>query len=146
MKNVLFVASRTNIAGGEIYLLDVFRHLDRSRFKPIVVVPGEGPFSAKLAELDIEYFVSESNYGWLKPPVAWYRFLDELPSRVRRLAQEMADRGIDLVHTNSNQILEGALAAKLAGIHPQLRHQTVKMTAKPEKVHIFANGTSLLYR
>jgi len=36
--------------------------------------------------------------------------------------------------------------AKLPGIHPQLRHQTVKLTADPKKVHLFANGTSLLYR
>jgi alpha-glucoside transport system ATP-binding protein len=38
------------------------------------------------------------------------------------------------------------LIAKLAGIHPQLRHQTVKLTADPAKVHLFANGKSLLYR
>jgi alpha-glucoside transport system ATP-binding protein len=36
--------------------------------------------------------------------------------------------------------------AKLPGIHPQLRKQAVKLTADPKKVHIFANGTSLLYR
>ena len=41
---------------------------------------------------------------------------------------------------------ETPIIAKLAGIHPQLRRQTVKMTALPEKVHLFANGTSLLYR
>ena len=38
------------------------------------------------------------------------------------------------------------LIAKLAGIHPELRRQTVKLAAKPEKVHLFAKGTSLLYR
>jgi alpha-glucoside transport system ATP-binding protein len=36
--------------------------------------------------------------------------------------------------------------AKLPGIHPNLRHQTVKMTADPSRVHLFANGNSLLYR
>jgi alpha-glucoside transport system ATP-binding protein len=36
--------------------------------------------------------------------------------------------------------------AKLPGIHPQLRHQTVKLTADPKKVHLFANGKSMLYR
>lgn len=117
MKNILFVASRSDIAGGEIYLLDVFKNLDRGRFTPIVVVPGEGTFTRKLETLDIEYFVSDVNYGWLKPPAAWYHFLEELPHRVRRLAQEMVDRKIDLVHTNSNQILEGAFAARLAGRH-----------------------------
>ncbi len=36
--------------------------------------------------------------------------------------------------------------AKLAGIHPQLRHQSVSLTADPKKVHLFAGGRSLLYR
>ncbi|OYW41815.1 MAG: ABC transporter ATP-binding protein [Rhodobacterales bacterium 32-66-7] len=43
---------------------------------------------------------------------------------------------------------EGAapLVAKLPGIRPNLRHQTLSLTADPDKVQIFANGTSLLYR
>ena len=39
-----------------------------------------------------------------------------------------------------------AMVAKLPGIRPELRHQTVKLTADPAKVHLFAGGTSLLYR
>ena len=38
------------------------------------------------------------------------------------------------------------VVAKLPGIRADLRHQTVKLTAEPQKVHLFANGTSLLYR
>jgi alpha-glucoside transport system ATP-binding protein len=41
---------------------------------------------------------------------------------------------------------ETPIIAKLPGIHPQLRHTSVKLTADPKKVHLFANGTSLLYR
>ncbi len=41
---------------------------------------------------------------------------------------------------------ETPVIAKLPGIHPQLRHQTVKLTADPKKVHLFSNGKSLLYR
>ena len=114
---VLFVASRSDIAGGEIYLLDVFRHLDRDRFTPIVAVPKKGALSEKLEDLGVEFFVSEANYGWMKPPLPWYRFLEGLPGRVRRLSQEMRARNITLIHTNSNMILEGALAAKLVGLH-----------------------------
>jgi alpha-glucoside transport system ATP-binding protein len=38
------------------------------------------------------------------------------------------------------------VVAKLPGIHPNLRGQSVRMTASPAKVHLFSNGTSLLYR
>ena len=36
--------------------------------------------------------------------------------------------------------------AKMAGIHPGLRGQTVTVGASPEKVQIFADGKSLYYR
>jgi alpha-glucoside transport system ATP-binding protein len=38
------------------------------------------------------------------------------------------------------------VVAKLPGIRPELRRQSVKLTADPKKVHLFANGKSLLYR
>ena len=39
-----------------------------------------------------------------------------------------------------------AVIGKLAGIHPELRGKTVRMTAAPEKVQVFHNGRSLYYR
>jgi alpha-glucoside transport system ATP-binding protein len=36
--------------------------------------------------------------------------------------------------------------AKLPGIHTGLRGNTVKLTAKPPKIHIFHEGVSLYYR
>ncbi|MGB8812338.1 MAG: TOBE domain-containing protein, partial [Paracoccaceae bacterium] len=38
------------------------------------------------------------------------------------------------------------VVGKLAGIHPGLRRQVVKLGADPKKVHLFHNGRSLLYR
>ncbi|WP_136644565.1 ABC transporter ATP-binding protein [Tabrizicola sp. YIM 78059] len=38
------------------------------------------------------------------------------------------------------------VVAKLPGIRSELRYQMVKLTAEPRKVHLFANGKSLLYR
>ncbi len=39
-----------------------------------------------------------------------------------------------------------AVVGKLPGIHADLRHRTVRLTAKPAKVHLFHKGRSLLYR
>ena len=41
---------------------------------------------------------------------------------------------------------ENPVIAKLPGIHPQLRHTEVALTADPKKVHLFSGGKSLLYR
>lgn len=116
-RTLLFIASRASIGGGEVYLFDVLAHLDRSRFTPIVAVPQPGPLSERLAALGIETLVLDAEYGWLQPPEAWYRFLRGYEGRVRRIAEFIVDRKIDLVHTNSNQVFEGAVAARLAGVH-----------------------------
>ncbi|MEM1076159.1 MAG: TOBE domain-containing protein, partial [Pseudomonadota bacterium] len=39
-----------------------------------------------------------------------------------------------------------AVIGKLQGIHAGLRGKNLKMTVNPEKVHLFSNGHSLLYR
>ncbi len=117
MNTILYIASRSDIAGGEIYLRDVFQYIDRSRFRPLVVLPGDGAFRALLDQMGIAWVIQEVDYGWLKPPMPWYSFLAGLPQRVRNLVRLIEEQKVGIVHTNSNQILEGALAAKLAGVH-----------------------------
>jgi len=41
---------------------------------------------------------------------------------------------------------QAALIAKLPGIHSDRRGHAISLTADPEKVHLFADGKSLLYR
>ena len=41
---------------------------------------------------------------------------------------------------------DGGVIAKLPGVHNNMRGQTVRLTADPAKVHLFAGGRSLLYR
>lgn len=121
--NILIIASRANIAGGETYLLSCLRYLDRTRYHPIVWLPGDGAFRSALEAASVEHFIDPANYGWLKPDQAWFDFLSGLPKRVRRLSDLMRHRDIRLVHTNSNQILEGALAARRVGVpHLYLAH------------------------
>jgi alpha-glucoside transport system ATP-binding protein len=41
---------------------------------------------------------------------------------------------------------DAQVVAKLPGIHAGLRHRVVKLGADPNKIHLFMNGRSLLYR
>ncbi|MGX9354207.1 ABC transporter ATP-binding protein [Roseobacteraceae bacterium S113] len=52
---------------------------------------------------------------------------------------------VTLLYIDSPQGSE-AMLAKLPGIHKGLRGSSVRLTTVPEKVHLFSNGTSLLYR
>lgn len=123
MTPILIIASRADIAGGENYLLSCLEYMDRSRYHPIFWLPGDGAFRVALERVGVEYMIEPVNYGWLKPPKPWFEFLSGLSERVRRIVSLIRERDIRLVHTNSNMILEGALAAKLAGVpHLYLAH------------------------
>ncbi|MFY0622491.1 MAG: sn-glycerol-3-phosphate ABC transporter ATP-binding protein UgpC [Pelagimonas sp.] len=45
-----------------------------------------------------------------------------------------------------NRPEDDPVIAKLPGVHRGMRGQAVRLTATPDKVHLFANGQSLLYR
>jgi len=123
MINILIIASRADIAGGENYLLSCLKHLDKRRYHPIIWLPGDGAFCAALEKVGVEYVVEQVDYGWLKPPKLWYEFLAGLPGRVQRIVDLIRTRDIRIVHTNSNMILEGALAARVVGVpHLFLAH------------------------
>ena len=121
---VLYISSRGDAgAGGENYLLTLFRNLDRKRFQPIVVLPNDGSLRKPLEDLAIEVIVIEANHGWLKPDRAWYGLVAGLQSRVKAIADIITAKQIAIVHTNSNHRFEGALAARLTGIpHLYLAH------------------------
>ena len=50
------------------------------------------------------------------------------------------------VYFESPRDEEEAVIAKLPGIHRDVRNQTLRMQADPDKVHLFMDGKSLLYR
>lgn len=122
--NVLYIASRGDSgAGGENYLLTLFRNIDRSRYTPFVVLPNDGSLRQPLEDLGIEVIVVEADYSWLQPDIAWYEVIEGLQSRVKTLSTIIENFDISIVHTNSNLRFEGALAARLSGVrHLYLAH------------------------
>lgn len=121
---ILYISSRGDAgAGGENYLLTLFRNLDRKRFQPIVVLPNDGSLRKPLEDLGVEVIVVVANHGWLTPDRAWYSLVAGLQSRVKVIADIITSKHIAIVHTNSNHRFEGALAACLTGIpHLYLAH------------------------
>ncbi len=115
-KSILFISSRSEIAGGEKYLLDVTARIDRERYRPVVVLPGDGVMRQALERLGVESVIVQADYGWFHQPFHWYRYLRELDGRVRHVAELIKTKDVALVQTNSNLRLEGAFAAHLTGI------------------------------
>lgn len=122
---VVFYDHTAMMSGGEIALLNLVQHLDRSRYLPVVVLSADGPLLAKLVESGVETHVLP-----LETSVMETR-KDSLGARsllrpaavlnvVRyawRLARFLKARHADLLHTNSlKSDVIGGISGRLARI------------------------------
>jgi glycosyltransferase involved in cell wall biosynthesis len=105
---VLYCHHYTQISGGETSLLELFRHLDRSRFRLLLAAPPEGPFPEAARELGVE--VIPAQYGSL-------RRLDLVARTAVRLWRVARARAVSLLHANGPVTnIPAALAARAAGL------------------------------
>ncbi|MDD8027458.1 MAG: glycosyltransferase [Acidobacteriota bacterium] len=118
MNRILFVSHSAELNGAELWLLETLRGLDRSRFEPLLVLPGPGRFEAAARASGIEtvsvpmvWWITEKARRW-RQPAAW-----ALNGRsAARLAGLIRKRAPGLVFSNSAAVAAGALAARRTGL------------------------------
>lgn len=120
--NILYLSHSAQIYGAEQSLLQLLKGLDRDRFSPVVVLPQEGPLKQRIADLSIPVEIVPSIRAWLTRRAGIMRLLHHIglvPFLVRSvwtLTKLIRRYHIELVHTNSLVVIDGALAARLSGI------------------------------
>lgn len=130
LKNILFVSPSNAIGGAEISLLEMVRYLHAQGSKVVVALPpaADDRFAAMLRPCVAELiflpmmpwncFPKFSPKGWAKRLwVSRGAFFYSLP----RLLRVIRKHKIEVVHTNSLLVIDGALAAKWAGV-PHVQH------------------------
>jgi glycosyltransferase involved in cell wall biosynthesis len=114
---ILYVHSSAHQYGSDGGLLRMVAGLDRRRFTPFVVVPEAGPLVTELRELGVETYIHPLTilHRTLNP-VYWGGQAFNLPRTVGWLAGLIRRKQIRLVHTNTSHVIDGALAARRAGV------------------------------
>ena len=121
---VLLVNNSADIYGASRCLLRIVKLLDRTKFEPIVLMPGPGPLENDLRDAKIrtiifpELSVIERK---ILNPLGLMRFVLNFPLSVIGLRRILKEQQIDLVHTNTGVMLSPGLAACLAGV-PNVWH------------------------
>jgi len=102
MYNVLYVSHTAQLGGAEHSLLALLDRIDRERFAPAVAVPGTGPLTARLDEMDVPHHaVPMCRFRRTLNPVALARGLVTWRRSIPRIARLLDERRVDLVHANS---------------------------------------------
>ncbi|OGW83261.1 MAG: hypothetical protein A2987_05810 [Omnitrophica bacterium RIFCSPLOWO2_01_FULL_45_10] len=89
---ILYLHETSRISGAENSLLNLVRHIDVSRFKPIFILPEGGPLPSKLREMGVEVNLMEL------PSIRKSLKAHRVIYKIRRLVKE---QGIELIHSNS---------------------------------------------
>jgi len=115
---VLFVSHYSNLYGANIALLNLIKYLKNNyRIDPFVLITSKGPFTDKLDEIGVKYYIFKWYY-WVHKKgtnfIIWTvkSFLNLIIYRLifRELKKE--NKIFDIVHSNSSVINIGAFIAK----------------------------------
>lgn len=110
--------------GASRMLLRWLRDMDRQKFEPIVVLPGNGPLKDFIEAEGIEVILHPRLSVISRPVFHSWRlalFLLNFPLSVLWLRRLMRRRRIALAYTNTGVMVSPALAARLAGV-PHVWH------------------------
>ncbi len=108
-RSILYLHTTSEVGGSDVSLVRLVEGLDRSRFRPIVALPSDGPLVARLEAAGCAVAIvprmtkltSRRGYGYLA------RFALNYPLAVGALARLVRRERVDLVHTNTIHNLYG---------------------------------------
>lgn len=119
---VVYVQPSSEIGGSDIALYRLVAELDRSRYRPVVVLPRDGPLVANLRAVDVPVrFLPMLQLRPVKDPAYQLRFGLRFWPAVLRLARLIRRERAQLVHSNSLYTFYGMSASWLAG-RPHVWH------------------------
>jgi glycosyltransferase involved in cell wall biosynthesis len=144
-KKILFFNCGAELYGADYVLLQLIRHLDGSRFEPIVVLPYDGPLAQELRALQVTCLLREipvlrraslSFFG------IW-RFAGQTLAALIFALRLCRREKVDIIHTNTAAIWIGGLAAALLR-RPHV-WQIMELVGRPRIVAWWMNAMVALF-
>ncbi len=119
---VLFFDHTAALGGGEIALLNLVRHLNPAKVKPVIILAADGPLAERLRPAIETYILPLApKVASMKKDTLGISTLFRIPqlfsvfTYARQLARFIREHNIDLVHTNSLKAdVIGGIAGRLA--------------------------------
>lgn len=136
---VLIVVHDSGVSGAQRVMLTLLHGLDRSRFECHVVAPYDGPFLTEVRGLGHEVHIRHL-VRWVPSAARVAKtgrirylgaFVNGLRSRAQSVAALVERLGVRVVLTNTVTCIEGALAARMAGV-PHVWHIHESISGNPD--------------
>ncbi len=147
MINILFLHAGAEMYGADKVMLDLVRNLDKTKYKPYVILPCEGVLvealkKEKIRVKVIPYPIMRRKYF---NPKGVFEYGIGLLKYSRLLTKIAKSKNIDLIHTNTAAVLEGIYISKklnipqLWSIHEIIVHPKVMFKFTSKLISKFSN-------
>jgi glycosyltransferase involved in cell wall biosynthesis len=130
---VLYIETCVGMAGGQVSLIELLKHLDATRFAALVACPAESPLRRRCDELGVAWLplpfrsVHLSGRTGRGAGAALHGAIEALEG-IGFLASAIRRNRIDIVHANTfKAALVGGIACLLAG-RPMVFHDRIQIT------------------
>lgn len=147
MTNILFIHQSAELYGSDKTLLLLLTHLDKSKFKPLVILPNEGPLKEGLEKENIEVIIAPVLK--LSRKMFTFRngiqFLKDLKKGLSILEGLHKKHHFDLIYSNTLAVLLGMIFAKkrkikhLWHVHEIIVHPKIIATTFPKLLSKYAD-------
>jgi len=115
---ILFLSHSSELNGAELMLLDLIKAINRTKFRPVLVVPRPGPLLEKAEKHQCESLVVPMKWHLTEKAGIWKQPISRVLNirSARKIVRTSKEKGIHLIFSNSAAIFSGAFAAKKLNI------------------------------
>ena len=147
MINILFIHQSAELYGSDKTLLLLLRHLDKTRFYPVVVLPNDGPLKSELEKENIKVVIAPvlKVYRKMFTPQNLLKFIKAIKKGVDALDILNKQHHFDIVYSNTLAVLLGIIYAKkrkikhLWHVHEIIVHPEIIASIFPKILMRYSN-------
>ena len=143
MKNILYIHSGAELYGADQILLKIVTNIDKKKYRPIVLLPNDGPLVEMLKRNEIETRIIDYPIVRRKffTPKGIISYIKGFKKSCKDIIEVVKQENIDIIHNNTIAVLEGAYIKKKTG--KKLIIHIHEMIEKPKIVAKFLYKYSL---
>jgi glycosyltransferase involved in cell wall biosynthesis len=114
MKNILFIHQSAELYGSDKTLLLLLKHLDKTKFNSIVILPFDGPLKAELEKENIKVVIAPvlKLYRKMFSPKNSIKFFKDIYKGFKIINDLHKEYKFDLIYSNTLAVLLGIFYAK----------------------------------
>lgn len=118
MKNILFIHQSAELYGSDKTLLLLLKHLDKTKFNTVVILPNDGPLKTELEKENIKVVIAPvlKLYRKMFSPKNILKFFTDIKLAFNVLDKLNKEYKFDLIYSNTLAVLLGIFYAKRTNI------------------------------